>query len=148
MTPKQRQLKGKQGEREVAALLNPIIHEVRREFGQSEEVIMNPHNQVTRNYSQSAHGGNDLVNTFGLSIEVKRQEALNVNTWWKQTVRAAKVAGHDPVLMYRKNNDRWHVMMMVDLPMTIGKKVRAEILVSDFLEWFKWRVRVHMKVGA
>jgi len=139
--------KGQQGERDVAKLLNPIVHKVKRGFGVSEENILNPHNQIGRNHSQAATGGNDLVNTFGLSIEVKRQESLAINTWWTQTIKAAEELNYKPILIYRRNGERnWHVMMLTDLPLRIREPVRVEITMADFLVWFEMWVRVNIQI--
>lgn len=142
--------KGATGELEIVKMLNPIVHNVRRQFGHSEKDITNPHVQVMRNYSQSALGGNDIVNAWGLSIEVKRQQVVSVDRWWRQSVKAAEPLGLIPVLMYRRNSERWHVVMNVHLPGNSEEVVRAEILPGDFLVWFEQLVisRIKNRKGA
>ena len=93
--------KGQEGEREVARALNVVICEVLKAHG----IPPPPKDVVQRNQNQSAVGGSDLSNTFNLAIEVKRQEELSVNTWWKQCEKSAmENPGDVPVLVYRQNN--------------------------------------------
>jgi len=135
--------KGQEGEREVAKMLNSIVATVRSELGL--------HNYATndelfqRNQNQSAVGGADLSNPLQLEIEVKRQEALSVNTWWKQCVDSAARTGGVPVLMYRQNRKGWRVCMCGELPLqpvgvppysTLGP-CRVEVDVDTFKAWFR-----------
>lgn len=101
--------KGAEGEREVIKLLTPIIVDVMKELSCPQETIDAALKMVQRNQNQSAVGGNDLSNTFGMSIEVKRQEQLSVNTWWKQCVEAALRNNELPVLIYRQNRKPWKI---------------------------------------
>lgn len=138
--------KGANGEREVYNLLNPIIKEVMLEVGGfSEDDLRNPENFIQRNQNQSAVGGKDLVNTFGLAIEVKRQETLLLEPWWKQTVASAKRLNEKPVLLYRQNRKKWRAVLehalegftpcnhtpLVTIPL------RIELSESEFLVWFR-----------
>jgi hypothetical protein len=61
---------------------------------------------MERNLVQTREGGYDLLGLDWLALEVKRQENLQVSTWWKQTVKQAK-PGQTPFLMYRQNRGRW-----------------------------------------
>lgn len=101
--------KGAEGERQVAKILNSIIQSVMEQLEYPEEEIEAAKTAVQRNQNQSAVGGNDLSNTFGMSIEVKRQEQLAVNTWWKQTLEAANRNNELPVLIYRQNRKPWRI---------------------------------------
>lgn len=93
-----------------------------------------------RNQNQSAVGGSDLTNPFHLAIEIKRQEAISINTWWKQCCTAAIADGAVPVLIFRQNGIRaWRCILRVDVPLGEGTHVsgvRAEISWDDFLQWF------------
>lgn len=136
--------KGADGEREIAKLLNPIVHKVKRTFNFSEEDILNPHYQIQRNPNQCANGGADLQNTYGICIEIKRQQALNINTWWKQCEKSAIDLDEIPVLMYRQNNKKWRVVMMgkplvdaYDQNLVFDFRCRIEISMSDFLQYFE-----------
>src|SRR3546814_5598290 len=73
--------KGAEGERQVIKMLTPIIQQVMRDMDFPAEKVDAALKMVQRNQNQSAVGGNDLSNTFGLSIEVKRQEQIAINTW-------------------------------------------------------------------
>jgi len=101
--------KGKQGERDIA---NIIYYAT----GINME----------RNLSQSAKGGHDLNGIPGISIEVKRQEKLAINTWWKQTIRQALDADSIPILVYRQNRKPW---------IFVVGTTRTTMTQADFLKW-------------
>ena len=133
--------KGASGEREICDLLNDIIQKVMRSMDYSAEEVIKAGKTVQRNQNQTAVGGNDLTNTFGLSIEVKRQEQLAINTWWKQTVEAADRNLEHPVLLYRQNGKKWNCVTMgyLELPNSKFVKIRMAIDFEDFKTWFeKW----------
>lgn len=131
--------KGQNGEREVQQALEPIVRRVMQQLGHPlpDKAI------VQRNQNQSAVGGSDLTGTFGLAIEVKRQESLSINTWWAQCVKAAQENNEIPVLLYRQNGKKWKAVLMVDVPLhnTAAMVLRAEISWDDFLGWFEVWVR-------
>lgn len=127
--------KGANGEREVATAMNGIIETVLK----AHNIPLPPKPVIQRNQNQSAVGGSDLTNPFGLAIEVKRQEQLSINTWWTQCLNAAAVHSEIPVLVYRKNSQKWSVVMMTEVPLwdgTLGVRCRCEISWNDFLQWF------------
>jgi hypothetical protein len=129
--------KGQNGEREIVDLLEPIVQRLLREGGYP--IPDKP--VIQRNQNQSAVGGSDLSNTFGMAIEIKRQEQLSVNTWWAQCVKAANTLNEHPVLLYRQNNKKWRCVTLawVQLPKGELVQVRAEFTVEEFLVWFaKW----------
>lgn len=147
--------KGANGEREVANTLNNIIVRVMTAQGWPEEEIQKAAKCVQRNQNQSAVGGNDLTNVFGLSIEVKRQETLSINTWWRQCIASALRNKEIPVLIYRQNHQAWNVVMYLQNPLPTVQNVpgealyasstmRAEIDWPSFQSWFeRW---VHRKL--
>ncbi len=141
--------KGQSGEREVADMLNFIIYQVMKELGYPEEEALKGMTTVQRNQNQSAVGGNDLTNCLGLSIEVKRQEQLSVNTWWAQCEAAANRNGEVPVLMYRQNRKPWRVKtrMWVDV-LGAQAQVVGEMDIESFKNWFKEWARRAIKEGA
>lgn len=135
--------KGANGEREIADDLNFIVNCIYKELGL--DFPTKP--VVQRNQNQTAVGGKDLVGTFGLAIEVKRQEQLAINTWWKQCAASALEAGEKPVLLFRQNGKkgtllgRWRCITLVDLPIPSDSHaymtVRAEIEYETFKSWFR-----------
>lgn len=142
--------KGRTGEREIADMLNYIIYQVMKELGYHEQDALKAMGTVQRNQNQSAVGGNDLTNCLGLSIEVKRQEALSVGTWWKQCVAAAERNAEVPVLMYRQNRKPWHVrtLFWVNVPHGGQVQVVGEMDIDSFKRWFhEWAKRA-IKEGA
>ena len=135
--------KGAGGEREIIALLEPIVRAKMLEFG-----LQVPDKPILqRNQNQSAVGGCDLTNTFGLAIEVKRQEQLAVNEWWRQCCASAARNHERPVLMYRQNQKKWNVVMMAHLTLPVLPEARNGLPMSlehrvtlsmdDFLVWFR-----------
>lgn len=142
--------KGANGEREICDMLNFIIYTVMGELQYSKEEQLRGMSTVQRNQNQTAVGGCDLTNTFGLAIEVKRQEQLSINTWWKQCVASAERNEEVPVLIYRQNGKAWRVVtyVFVNLPTNKQLQVRAEFDVESFKVWFTHWVRVKLLEGA
>jgi len=93
--------KGHDGEREIVKLLQPIV-----------EMILGE-KRLQRNLQQTRQGGHDICGLEHLAIEVKRCETLEIEKWWKQTLRQAAMLGKDaiPVLFFRQNRGKWRVMM-------------------------------------
>jgi hypothetical protein len=157
LAPKKRidiRQKGASGEREVLKTLNYIIYTCMKAQGFDEATCGKALMAVQRNQNQSAVGGNDLCDTFGMSFEVKRQEALSINTWWKQCVSAAKPNNDLPVLVYRQNHGAWHVVTMgqLHLPATDGSSYgsylsRVEIDWETFKLWFSSWVTRKLQAG-
>lgn len=142
--------KGANGEREIYHALNPIVQRVLRRLGYPDDVVNSAANAIQRNQNQSAVGGNDLSNTFGMSIEVKRQEQLAINTWWKQCEEAANRNNELPVLLYRQNNKKWQCMTIgwVDLPDKKQARKRVTMDWESFLNWFELWVETHIMSGG
>lgn len=126
--------KGANAEREVVKILQPIVDAVYASVGLESPTIK-------RNLEQTRGGGYDLVGVDWLALEIKRQEQLSIEAWWRQTVKQTK-PGQTPVLMYRQNNKKWRVVTMVALRTQPSKaiSVRAEISLDDFLVYFKKKV--------
>lgn len=109
---------------------------------------------VQRNQNQSAVGGCDLTGTYGLAIEVKRQETLSINTWWAQCLKSAKELGEHPVLLFRQNakpgqRTKWRCITFVEVRLPAAHlpplQVRAEMEYDDFKKWFRDWTLVHIK---
>ena len=127
--------KGAGGEREIIDACEPIVRKVFEANGIPHSYA---HPVMQRNQNQTAVGGSDITNPFGLAIEVKRQEALSINTWWAQCTKAAKRNNEFPVLLYRQNGKKWKCVTLVWLKLPEGyKQVRAEYSFEDFLQWFE-----------
>lgn len=143
--------KGQNGEREIATIMNGIIILTMRKLGYPEGTILKAANAVQRNQNQSAVGGNDLSNTFGLSIEVKRQEALSINTWWNQCVAAAQRNDEVPVLLFKQNHKPWRCITWGEIKLPDNNtrifKARVEMSYEDFQRWFGEWVEMKFRMG-
>jgi len=139
--------KGKTGEREVADAMNYCIYCAMKELGYPNEQCVAGMQTIQRNQIQTAIGGQDLINCFGLSVEVKRQETLSINTWWKQCVNDAEKTNTIPVLAYRQNKKPWRVRTYVWIPLPTGHqmKVIAEIDWETYRMWFKEWVKFSLQ---
>ncbi|QDP52342.1 MAG: putative protein D14 [Prokaryotic dsDNA virus sp.] len=127
--------KGKAGEREVVKLLQPIVNEV------YESLRMQPPD-LLRNQMQTAVGGYDICGLPWIALEVKRQEQLSLNAWWKQ-VTTACCNGEVPIVIFRQNRKKWRILMPAWLH-TGGKghqQCRAEVDLDTFLTWFRERCK-------
>jgi hypothetical protein len=131
--------KGKTGEREVANAMNYCIYLAMTELGYPKEECLKGMCTIQRNQIQTAIGGSDLINCYGLSIEVKRQETLSVNTWWKQCEASALKDNAIPVLVYRQNKKPWRVRTYTWLPLPDEHqmKIVSEMDWDTFRAWFK-----------
>ena len=96
--------KGASGERELAKKLREYGYEARR--GQQ--------------YCGS-NGDADVVGIPRIHIECKRVEALNIEKAMQQSISDSK-DGEIPVVMHRKNCEKWKVTMTLDDFMKIYKK--------------------------
>ena len=86
--------KGASGEREVLRLLGELLGEA-----------------LERNLSQSRAGGADCICVKGFAIEVKRQERLNRQAWWRQAVDQASKENAEPMLLYRRSREKWRAFI-------------------------------------
>lgn len=133
--------KGRAGEQEVCRWLNSIAAKAYESLG-----LPVPETPLfQRNQNQTAVGGSDITNPFGLSIEVKRHEQLAVDAWWRQCYEDAAAANKTPVLLYRQNGKRkWRAVMMLAMfihnkPFEHWMNVRAEVSHEDFEKFlFSW----------
>lgn len=86
--------KGQRGERELFHLLSDQLGIA-----------------VTRNLDQVWQGGADTLDIPGWAVEVKRQEALSIASWWSQAVRQAERTSRKPALFYRQSRKPWRAVM-------------------------------------
>ena len=132
--------KGKNGEREVVKLLQPIVNRVCQEFEECDVA------RLQRNTLQSDNGGFDIVGIDWLALEVKRQEQLNINAWWIQCLQQAKLGQH-PVLFFRQSRQQWRVMTWVHMRLDKESEplqVRGEIGLDAFLQFFERKLRAEL----
>jgi len=118
--------KGQRGEREICKLLAEKLG-----------------GEYKRNLMQTQEGGYDVLGLDGYAIEVKFQEKLQVEKWWKQTVEQASVE-RLPVLFFRRSREPWRVVVPHDYWYTrknasIPKEKRSTLYysvipVDDFME--------------
>lgn len=147
--------KGANGEREVANMLNAIVVQVMTAMAFPAAEIEAAQRSVQRNQNQSAVGGCDLSNVFGMAVEVKRQEQLAVPAWWRQCVAAAERNNELPVLIYRQNRKAWHVRTYAWLALpgadpgswSRQQQIVAEFDIDTFKAWFAHWVRGKLEQG-
>jgi hypothetical protein len=130
--------KGKRGEREVIGLMQLTVFEIYK-----AHELECP--RLQRNTLQSDRGGYDIVGIDWLALEVKYQETLQLDKWWKQTIEQAMKG--EPVLVYRSNHQPWRVMMHALLGGP-GAGVTVPVIVDfdSFLRWF--RIRLSQELAA
>ena len=88
--------KGKTGERELAAVLREHGYTARR--GQQ---------------FCGANGDADVIGIPGIHIECKRVEKLNIENAMAQSISDAE-SSEVPVVMHRKNRQKWLVTLKLD----------------------------------
>ena len=115
--------KGKDGEREVAALIRDLTGwDVQRRVRQHE-------------------GDSDLIGVPGWSIEVKRRKSVlpaDLIKWWTQSV--SQSSNSIPLLIYRADRRDWRAVWPVSLGLT---QQRAE-----YWEGYEWTVEGTVQAWA
>lgn len=96
--------KGQRGEREVCKILAEKLG-----------------GKYKRNLSQTQDGGYDVLGLDGWAIEVKFQETLSIEKWWKQAVEQSS-EDKKPVLFFRKSRTDWRVVV----PLCTHEKITCE----------------------
>lgn len=146
--------KGAEGERQVYKMLNEIIVEVMVAMGFPAEEVEKAKTMVQRNQNQTAVGGCDLTNTFGMAIEVKRQEQLAINTWWEQCKKSAEKNNELPVLIFKQNRKPWRIRTFgfLHAPGSNGgwTSVQAVVEIDEptFKTWFRAWVTGKLQNGS
>lgn len=130
--------KGANAERDIADDLNVQIYIAFKEL----DIPYPSKPIVQRNQNQSAVGGQDLIGTYGLAIEVKRQEQLSINTWWNQCVASARKLDEIPVLLFKQSKQPWRCILETTVSVSSNSSivVRSEISYDDFKRFFYTRV--------
>jgi hypothetical protein len=77
---------------------------------------------IQRELGSARDGGSD-GRTARFSIEVKRQERLNIGTWLKQARAQAQQDGSIPVVAYRQNRGDWTCLVELD-PVWLAALIR------------------------
>ena len=90
--------KGKSGELEVVHIL--------REAGFEDA-------RRTQQFS-GQDGTSDVLGIPGYHLEVKRQETYRIDAWLEQAEHDAAEEGTIPVLIFRKSNQPWRVILSLD----------------------------------
>lgn len=106
--------KGKKGELELAQVL--------RKQG---------HLEARRGQQYCGLDGNaDVIGVKGIHIECKRQERIADEMWMKQAEDDAR-KGEIPVVIYRRNHEKWKLLIRQDLAdiiwQTLTDKQKADI---------------------
>lgn len=99
--------KGKRGELEVVNILKKHGFNARRSA------------QYCGNTGEAA----DITSDLPYHIEVKHQETLQIDKWWEQATHDAQESGRDPILVFRKNNQKWRVVMDLEKFLELQKIV-------------------------
>ena len=118
--------KGQSGERAVYNILNDEVDSVRRDMQLPS--FAKEDRPFQRNQNQTAVGGSDLTNPFGLEIEVKNCKTLSLGAWWQQTESSASRTGGVPILVYKVQYKGWRVRMRANIG---DEQVVADISIDD-----------------
>jgi len=86
--------KGKRGEQELA-------RKIREQLGI----------QVSRNWQAQAHAGGADIYLPPCAIEIKRQEQLQLQAWWRQACRQVTDDCPIPVLAFRQSRRQWRFLL-------------------------------------
>lgn len=133
------QTKGKSGEREALGLIRAAMERVEAQLRDSGLRVRSYSDDVKRNTMQSDRGGYDIHGVPLLALEIKRCETLQLDAWWRQAVRQA-TSGELPVLMFRRNKERWRVQTWACLTSPNGAGVRfvpAVVTIEEFVAYFE-----------
>ena len=99
--------KGKRAEIEVVHILKDHGFDARR----------------TAQYCGNTGEAADITTDLPYHIEVKHQERLEIDKWWEQATHDAQESGKEPILVFRKNNQRWRVCMDFEKFLELQQKV-------------------------
>lgn len=144
--------KGAQGERDVLNAFRDIMRNVETELTEQGVAIVARSDFATRKRIERGTSNRDIGNIPIISIEVKRNESLNVNAAWEQAVRQAD-GGLLPVLVYRFNREPWRVrtwgaLTSYDGTGKIVAYVVSEVSLVDFLSYFAKLYRQFLSEGT
>lgn len=120
--------KGKRGEREVIAILQPMVAKILHAHGVDPV-------RLKRDTRQSDGGGFDISGLDWLAPEVKRCETVRIPAWWRQACGQAK-GTQAPALLWRTNGSRWQARV---------RDVRGthDMTMEQFMDWFARHLHAH-----
>ena len=72
-----------------------------------------------------ANGDADVIGVKGIHIECKRQERVQDEVWMKQAEADAK-QGEIPVVIYRRNHEKWKLLIRQDIADIIWQTLTEE----------------------
>lgn len=141
--------KGASGEREVLAAFRDIMRNVEEGLKVDGLEIVGRSDFAARKRIEKGVSNRDLGNIPLISIEIKRQENLQLSKAWDQAVRQAD-QGELPVLIYRYNREAWRVRTWVALTTpaaAIDSYVIGELSLPDFLAYYSRIYKAFLKEG-
>ena len=133
--------KGQRGERELLALITKLLADRGHEL------------TLHRNHAQTECGGADCLDIPGVALEVKRQENIQIASWWRQAISQAKATSRLPVLGYRRNRADWAILVPtyaatgLDYPIQRFQKrtqlpAAYRMTLAEFTNFYlDWRIR-------
>jgi hypothetical protein len=131
--------KGQRGEREIIKLLQPTVNAAYIEAGRVPPILK-------RNLMQTMEGGYDISGIDWMALEVKRQEKLNLNSWWRQTLKQCK-ENQEPILIYRANRQPWRVRMKCCLTPGYERPLAVvDTSIDAFLTYFHLRIQKELSI--
>lgn len=132
--------KGAKAERDVIAMLQPVVNEVCGELGIEPMVLK-------RNLEQTRGGGYDIVGVDWLAVEVKHQTMDRRDAWWEQTKKQAGV-DQEPILVYKLTGNKWWVRMYGRLQHGSDfVRCPVDITPAAFLVYFRHRLKKELIKG-
>lgn len=143
--------KGAQGERDVLNAFRDIMRNVEADLVSEGVTFVARSDFATRKRLERGTSSRDIGNIPIISIEVKRNETLNVNAAWEQATRQAD-GGLLPVLVYKFNREPWRVrtwgaLTSYDRTGKVVSYVVSEVSLVDFLSYFAKLYRQFLSEG-
>lgn len=143
--------KGANGERDVLGQFRDVMRAVEAELAEAGFTFVARSEFATRKRIERGTSNRDIGNIPIVSIEVKRNEKLNISAAWQQCVRQSD-GGLLPTLVYRYNREPWRVRTWVGLTHYNGSGAIvdyaiAEVSLVDFLAYFAKLYRHFLTAG-
>jgi hypothetical protein len=143
--------KGANGERDVLSAFRDVMRNVESELTEAGFTFVARSEFATRKRLERGTSSRDIGNIPIISIEVKRNERLNINSAWEQCVRQSD-GGLLPTLVYRYNREPWRVRTWIALTHYNGTGAPVsyavgEVSLVDFLTYFARLYREFLTAG-